>query len=458
MTDKVYVVTDLGPGDGGKGGVVHKIVTMMRAHTVIKRGGAQGSHGVRTSGGESFAFSQWGCGTLDGVPTHISGQMVVSPEGLLNEAEALRYQCGVYDPFSLLTIDETALCATPFDGIASRVKELALGDEPRGTVGTGVGQAYRRFRFDPSVAIKARDLTSPKLRDLLVINRELVQTELQYIIEYDYLPEDRATLAEEVGWLYDDQFLDHVVERFWEVGRRANIVGDDFLGEVVLPREGVAVVETSHGVLTDHTIGFYPHTSAIRTLPRFTHDMLQSAGFGGQIVDIGVTRAYAIRHGAGPIPTADPKVADRLLPGSRKDENRWQGKVRVGPLDFVLLRYALAASGGPTAYDGLAITWFDQIQVNRAWRLCHRYLSADDPMFFSSSGEIKVESSFGQEHQYALGQKLLDCRPEVSTVSISTEASQEGLFSVCADVVEDAIGVPVRMVSFGPTELDKLCK
>ncbi len=124
MTDKIFVVTDDGPGDGGKGGVVHKITTMMHVHTVVKVGGAQGSHGVCTSRGERFAFSQWGCGTLEGIRTHISSQFVILPEGLLNEAEALRYQHGIYDVFLLLTIDESAFSATSFHGIDSRLKDL----------------------------------------------------------------------------------------------------------------------------------------------------------------------------------------------------------------------------------------------------------------------------------------------------------------------------------------------
>ena len=32
------------------------------------------------------------------------------------------------------------------------------------------------------------------------------------------------------------------------------------------------------------------------------------------IVHIGVTRGYTVRHGAGPLPTNDPAMADRLLP------------------------------------------------------------------------------------------------------------------------------------------------
>lgn len=424
MTHKVYIVTDLGPGDGGKGGVVHKISHMMRAHIIIKRGGAQGSHGVHTSSGESFNFSQWGCGTFDGIPTYLSEQMIVSPEGLLNEADALRYQVGIYDPFSLLTVDERALCATPFHGIASRVKELATGDTPRGTVGTGVGQAYRGFRENPSGSIVVKDLNSPFLRDKLAAIRDHIQTELQYIIEYDYLPRDRDTVAEEVGMLYDDGFLDYVVLRFQEVAKRVNIVSDDYLSEVILAKEGVAVVETSHGVLTDRVIGFHPHTSAIRTLPGITQGLLDNAGYKEQVVHLGVTRAYAVRHGAGPLPTYDPEMSERLLPGSAKEANRYQGAIRTGPLDFVQLQYAIESSG-PDIFDGLAVTWFDQVQADKFWRVCHKY-AGDSPV--------------------------------ISQIPIDATGSKDGLYNICAEVMQASVGIPVRMVSFGPTEIDKLCK
>ena len=70
MTEKkAYTVTDLGGGDGGKGGVVHKLCSLRKPHTVIKVGGAQGHHGVTTSRGEQFAFSQFGCGTF-GMTVH----------------------------------------------------------------------------------------------------------------------------------------------------------------------------------------------------------------------------------------------------------------------------------------------------------------------------------------------------------------------------------------------------
>jgi hypothetical protein len=161
------------------------------------------------------------------------------------------------------------------------------------------------------------------------------------------------------------------------------------------------------------------------------------------------------------MPTADEAMAEALLPGSHKSENRFQGRVRVGPLDLVQLRYSIAAAGGPGAFDGLAVTWFDQIQVNGSWRMCDRYQNALDPAYFTPSGEIQVR--FGEDdvqlaHQQSLGEKIRDAIPIIAEHKVSRDASRDELFALCAGMVLEKTGVPVRMVSFGPTERDKLCK
>lgn len=459
MTHKVYTVTDLGPGDGGKGGVVHAVSKMMRAHTIVKVGGAQGSHGVWTSTGQHFAFSQWGCGTFEGTRTYLSSRMIVSPEGLLNEANALRYECGIHNPFGLLTVDRRALCATPYHGIASRLKELARGEDPRGTIGTGIGEAYRDAQLYPELMIVAGDLTGPRLRDQLAAVCQHQRRELATVIQTGFLPTDRDTAEREIHLLNDDGFLDYVVQRFEQIGRLATIVDDDHLGRVILARDGIVVVESSHGVLTDHYHGFHPHTSAIRTLPCFTHAMLKNAGYGGEIVNIGVTRAYQIRHGAGPMPTADRCMVDRLLPGSHKDDNRYQGRVRVGPLDLVMLRYAIAVCGGWSVLQGLALSWFDQIQVNGSWDVCTRYNGTEDRTYFTPSGDIVVrrgEDEAQLDHQQQLGQHLLRCQPEIDHHPISPEAERGALYALGDNLLREHVGIPVRMISFGPTERDKI--
>lgn len=461
MGTKIYAVTDLGPGDGGKGGTVHKIATMMRAHTIVKVGGAQGSHGVVTSRGERFAFSQWGCGTFEGIRTHLSNRMIVSPEGLLNEADALRYQYGIHNAFDLLTVDETALCATPLHGIASRLKEMARGDNPRGTIGTGVGEAYRYAQKYPDLAIRVCDLSRPDIKDMLVEVRRQIRLDLDCAIKREFLPSDQGAVEKEIALLYDDGFLDYIARRFKEVSRLIKVVDRDYLYREILSRDGTAVVESSHGVLTDSYYGFHPHTSAIRTLPCFIEAMLKDAGYVGQIVNIGVFRAYAIRHGAGPLPTADSKMVETLLPGSHKEENRYQGKVRAGPLDLVLLRYAIEVCGGSKAFHGLAVTWFDQILANGEWHICDSYIDADDSIYFTPSGSIKVRRESDDEqfkYQELLGKRLLSCKSEIMTLKVPSGAGLNELYLFCADILGEKLGVPIRMVSFGPTEQDKICK
>lgn len=457
---KLYIVTDLGPGDGGKGGVVHKISHLRKAHTILKVGGAQGSHGVATSGGDRFAFSQFGCGTFEGVRTHITSRFVVSPEGLLNEAQSLRYDCGLSDVFDLLTVDRDALCTTPYHGIASRIKEMARGHNPRGTIGTGAGEAYRDSQRYPELVIRVGDLALHDVRERIEAIRAQVQSDLAPLIEAGFLPKDRATVERELGLLHDQNFVEYIVQRFGEVARRINVVDSDWLAHTVLAREGVIVVESSHGVLTDHFQGFHPHTSALRTLPRFTRAMIEDAGYDGEIVSLGVHRAYEIRHGAGPMPTADEAMAENLLPGSHKEENRYQGKVRVGPIDLVLLRYAIEVCG-PQAFDGMAITWFDQIQRNGRWQLCTRYRGATDPIFFASSDRIKArtgDDAVQLAHQQQLGYLLHDCTPELTEYPVTPELGRGELYDLCAGVVHEQLRIPVRMVSLGPTEQDKECR
>jgi len=448
----MIVVFDLGPGDGGKGGVVHKLSCHHHAHTIIKVGGAQGSHGVST-GRQEFAFSQWGCGTFEGVRTHITPRMVVSPTGLLAEAEALGYH-GVYDPFDLLTVDARAICATPYHGNISRIKEIARGSNPRGTIGSGVGEAFRDSLTHPELIIRVAELTSD-LRYKLSLIRDQQIAKLESIGR-DILQDDLEEFENEIALLSDDGYLDYTVEKFREAGKVTNIVEPSYLKREVFSNGHTCIVESSHGILTDNQYGFWPHVSAIRTLPTFTHEMLREAGFEDEIKSIGVHRAYTIRHGAGPMPTADPSMNDSLLPGSHKENNRYQGEVRVGPLDFVLLRYAIEVCGVPIS--GLAITWFDQVSFNGTWQVCNTYRNYDSELF-SASDRIRVYNGDADsmlDHQRRLCSALFDCKADVT--SIDLPESVEAQYRRCDVELRNQLGVPVHLVSFGPTAKDKIMR
>jgi len=237
-------------------------------------------------------------------------------------------------------------------------------------------------------------------------------------------------------------------------------VGLDYLAKNILTQSGTVVFESSHGILTDRYYGFHPHTTKSRTIPQVSLDLLTECGYDGQIFKLGVTRAYQIRHGAGPMITESPYLLDKLLPGSSKEQNRWQGRVRVGPLDLVSLRYAIEVCGGPQFFDGLAITWFDQIQKIGEWEMCDQYYGTDNLKYFSPTHEIKVRRGAWEnqlDYQEQLGKQLNMCRPGILSNYLLEYENIQSSIDLCSSVLREKTGVPVRMISFGPTEKDKIC-
>lgn len=434
--EEIYVVTDLGPGDGGKGGIVHALSQKYDADIIIKRGGAQGSHGVRTSSGESFNFSQWGCGTLEGIPTFLSEEMIISPVGLRNESEALK-RLGIYNPFELLTCDPWCIVATPFHQIASQLEELLRGDNPRGTVGTGVGQAYRLSKtLGKEATIRATELSHKKVvRAKLKNQLEFYREKYANITKDSGMPCDAKLIAENLCLLHDDGYIDYCADLFENIGTKLYLKQ---LGDVI-KNNRTAIVECSHGVLTDSVTGLYPHVSAIRTLPRFAEKMLRIAGYDGPIINYAVHRAYEIRHGAGPMPTYDADFTARMLPGSHKEENRWQGIVRAGALDLNLLSYALAASS-ETKFDGLCLTWFDQILANdRIWPICTSYKNAKENYETYTDFFDRAEPNIIKH-----------------SVKLKLSPTSYSLFEYVENILGTYIDVPLETLSTGPTELDKI--
>jgi len=461
MTKKIYTVTDLGGGDGGKGGVVHKLCTTQNPHTVIKVGGTQGSHGVWTSKGENFAFSQFGCGTFEGIKTFVSKNFVSSPIGLLNEARALKYEKGISNPFSLLSIDENVLCATPYHGIASRIKELARKDNPRSIIGTGTGEAYLDSVLFPDLSFRISDLTGAFEGKLKKV-REQKLSEVEFIIKDGFLPDDMELIEKEMEFFHSEEYFNSTVDRYRCLANELIIVDGDYLRKDVLGRDGIAVIESSHGVLTDYLKGFSPHTSRLRTLPQISSwDLLKENNYDGQVVKLGVTRAYQIKHGAGPFVVDDESMTKVLYTGSYEleDPDRFRGRVRVGPLDTVMLRYAIAASGGSEMYDAICLTWFDSIFKLGKWSICESYNNTD-PKYFSDNGDILVKDFVNEadqiSYQTAVTRSLEVVTPNVSEHYIGPNPSQEEIVDLCKTTLNTRLGVPIRMVGLGPTEKEKV--
>ncbi len=454
MIEHIIIVTDLGPGDGGKGGVIHALVNREPTSLILKFGGGQGSHGVVTDGGLKFAFSHWGCGTLENIPTMIAPSFIVIPHAIINEAKALM-DIGIKDPFALLSIDPEAICATPFHQIASRLYELAHGDNPRGTVGTGAGAAYRLYQqHGDALTLRMKDLRLPEVVDqklhsiICYYQKELVDFKVNFAERF--LEADRELANEQLELLYDD--ANGYQE--WTMSVYAKLMETNLhlqsLTKVLHQYDGLAIAECSHGVLTDSEVGFRPHVSAIRTLPKFVRQTILDAGFVGRFTNLGVTRAYAIRHGAGPLPTERKDLAERLIPGSYKLDNRWQGNVRVGSLDFNLLKYAVWACDGPERFDGLCITWFDQIMENGKWLISSGYDNEDPELFRYSCRKGITEFA-----RPLAATDLQNAIPENYVYDVSN-CTIQSVIEICCKKFLEELKIPVCMISFGANDQNKI--
>lgn len=461
MNKKIYTITDLGGGDGGKGSVVHKICALRHPHTVIKVGGAQGSHGVDFGNGKYFSFSQFGCGTYEGIKTFISKNFVINLFGIIGELNALRYQLGISNPNKLLTIDENALCATPYHSQASKIRELSLKNNPRNIIAIGTGEAFQDSKKDSDIAFTARDLKG-NFKNKLQKIREYKLSEMKVLMNNGFLESDSKLAKLEFDYFSDQKYFDCIVDQFTSLAKQLTIVDGDYLKKNILNRDGVAVVESSHGVLTDYLKGFSPHTSRLRTLPEITSwSLLEENRYDGEVIRLGVTRAHQIKHGAGPMVVDDELMTKALYGGTNDLENpdRYRGKVRVGPLDTVMLRYAINVAGGSQKFDGICLTWFDSMVKLGTWPVCYSYNNTD-PKYFSDNGDILVKECGSEEKQIAyqtnLTQSLRNCTPNVNEYHVSQNTSKEVVKDLCATALQDRLGVPIRMIGLGPTENEKI--
>ncbi|GAA1889650.1 adenylosuccinate synthetase [Actinomadura bangladeshensis] len=419
------IVVDLGFGDAGKGTVVDHLCSAnalalggrpprppggQRVTAVVRfNGGAQAAHNVVAADGRHHTFAQFGSGTFTpGVRTHLSRFMLVDPLSLAAEADHLR-ALGVGDALDRLTVDGDALLTTPYHRAANRARESARGAARHGSCGMGIGETAS-YALAHEDAPRAGDCLSPaRLRRRLGALRDW------YL---DTFPGG--------GGVPD---IDACADAFTAFGERVRIVGGDHLHGLL--RDGNVVFEGAQGVLLDEWHGFHPYTTWSTTTFANAETLLAEAG--ETATRLGVLRAYATRHGPGPFVTEDPALtAD--LPDRHNGTGRWQGAFRVGHLDAVALRYALETAGGA---DGLAVTHLDVAGARPDLRVCPAYELDGERIERLETGPPDLD------RQAALTRRLLRARPVLAPLGDPVET------------IEDALGAPVVLRSYGPASADK---
>ncbi len=434
---QALLTVDLGFGDAGKGSIVDFLTREHVAHTVVRyNGGAQAAHRVVTAGPSprEHVFAQFGSGTLAGAATHLSRFMLLDPLAMVAEEQLLQ-MLGVPDAFERTTIDERALVITPFQRAANRLKELARGDGRHGSCGMGIGETMIDYLEHGQRVLFAGDLRSPdvlraKLHFLHQINLAKIQALLPSLPAGDEATREQSPLL-------DPDWPDWLIEEYRAFAQQARIVPSTFLHSI-LRRPGTVIFEGAQGVLLDEWQGFHPYTTWSTTTLENAERLLDEAGYTGDLARIGITRAYATRHGAGPLVTEDAGLT-RALPDASNAFGAWQQGFRVGWLDMVMLKYALEAIG---PLDQLAVTCLDRLAELPDLRICRRY--SYDTFDIDRIARSPVPRDL--DYQERITNSLARCTPVLETLADP---------SALLHLLEHDLGVPIGIVSEGPTAQEK---
>jgi adenylosuccinate synthase len=455
----VFVVLGLGFGDEGKGSVVDWLVRRHGAAGVVRyNGGPQAAHHVVTADGRVHCAAQLGAGALAGIRTHLARTVLVDPLALHAEAEALvRLGApGVASPadaLARLTIDPRSIVVTPLHAAANRILELARGANRHGSCGRGVGQAQLDAERGavPSLSMAElahKDALAQKLAAIARAKIDLAEQHVEAEPAAERSAEDEDALRTELARLKDRAFLEAVVTAFDEVRRGAGAAVR--LDEA--PRfDGPVVLEGAQGLLLDRDHGFFPYVTPSRTTFA-SADACIAALFPEEpgcprrpVVRVGVLRAYATRHGAGPFVTEDGELG-RVLPEPHNGTHPWQGRFRVGPFDAPAARYALRVAGG---VDALVLTCVDRL-VDAS-----RRRGAPPPraaIAYDRDGAIVRDLPTVFPHDAPRDARTAwwaACTPRFVDLPRDPERLVAWFES------PEALGIPVRCVSTGPTAAAK---
>jgi len=434
MDKNVFIVVGLQHGDETKGSVVDFLVRQNNSDLVIRyNGGAQCAHRVVTSSGDSHVFAQFGSGTLvnRNVKTLLTKHVLFNPLSLIKEEEVLSantWRKG--GNFESIYVDERALVTTPFHVAANRMLEESRNNNRHGSCGVGIGEtvldSLKRDNVLRVKDLKNYDITHEKL--WLTFRAMISRLDREGVDFYNFI-------GSHAKFFRDLRFTDRIAKEYQELSKKINIIDAQQVSEL-LKGSNNPVFEGAQGILLDEKWGFHPHTTWSNTTTENVYKVLNEAGLGlleSNIVEIGVTRIYATRHGAGPFPTEMPWN----LQDTANTTGPWQGRFRTGMLDIPLLKYALEVNGG---VDYLAVSHCDRINEINPWYINTGY-NLNGKLW-----ELKKPHMSFLVNQEELGKTLgkVNCESE----KVEGEA--------IPNILTDMLNVPIGIKSYGEMANDKM--
>jgi adenylosuccinate synthase len=418
MATKVDVLLGAQWGDEGKGKVVDVIAP---DYAVIARfqGGPNAGHTLIFEG-RKFVLHTIPSGVFrPGVLNLVGNGVVIDPVVLMREIDALT-AAGV-DVTDRLLLGRRAHLILPSHRALDAANEADKGKEKIGSTLKGIGPTY--MDKTGRNGFRVGDLERPDMRaryDALVRKHERLLGQYEHVIDW------RSAEAE---W-HD------AVERI----KRLQLVDSEYWVDDRLRAGDRILAEGAQGTLLDIDFGTYPFVTSSNTISAGACTGLGVAPSRiGRV--IGIFKAYSTRVGSGPFPTElDDATGEHIRQVGREFGSTTGRSRRCGWLDLPALRFAVTING----ITELAMMKADVLSGMEEVLVCTTYRingKETDRLPYDISTDITPV------YKKMAGWGALDPNDELPA----------GLNAYIAHI-EQATGVPIRIVSTGPDRAETLVR
>ena len=347
-----YIIQDLGLGDSGKGATVDYLCSTENIDLVVRfNGGFQAAHNVVLADGRHHCFSQFGSGTLRGVPTFLDRHVIVEPMSLRTEARHLA-MFGIADPMGLITIHPDCLVSTMYHQVLSRIQDDRNG---HGSCGVGIG-ATRSMWSKTGDGLTWADLHSKRIiRRKLDWIRQWCQDQL---VDYSSAAPIRSDINIDVDGC--------VVNAFDEADLLYNSAYGIMISDNMnVERNANVIFEGAQGYGLDEVFGTIPHTTYSNTRPTYAVELSQYY-LDSKPKIYGLIRAYETRHGNGPMWEEYPT---RLRLRGEHNDGGFAGQFRLGKLNKSAIRKAYSHCN----CDAMVINCMDHVSADLQGQLIEEF-------------------------------------------------------------------------------------
>ena len=480
-----FILCGMQFGDEGKGTFCDYLAHEQDIDCVVRyNGGSQASHTVITPEGIIHKFSQLGSGMfLDKCHTYLTENMVINLDNLYVELEVFSSKTDIPLPELLdrIHIHENCYVVTPYHKLINKLREFSKGSNRRGTVGTGVSEVRyllrepKIFPYARDLGLKVKDIFNPHSNNPVIGRYEALYNYVKNFYReheefiWQNVPENmHDSLVKEVNFLLSDKayltVAANYIDRFKYAPPSVNLKKCIYTSYELSFRKNcqTAIFEGAQGLLIDGTYGIKPNTTFLDTTNHFA---LEISFLKDSITKVGIAKAFTSRHGMGVFPTESVEVADKVT-DENQEETFWNGKIRFGWFDAVLFRYAQSIN----QVDELYLSSLDKLSCFETIKVCNEYIynGIVDENFKKIFDYIEADGCIIITDIKANDDNLIfylqQCTPKYIEVDgwnsdISNISEKELLPGKCIEYVElleDLTGLPVTLVSVGPTREKKI--